>query len=238
MDELLDRLTAAEGDAEEAATSVQTSDREEGAGEEVAVATDVERPTLPAADEGDGGGGGEVAKGAPSIQAEGDLEGSVAETGSSSAPLGKEEEPGLLGQTDQEAGRRVEGDAPASAATVVRPTFMALVGARSFAFSQPRVAVPLAAASGKISVGEEAGGDPGPGASSSFRLMTRGRSIGTGLMRLMSIGLPRLQRQGAASMRRSDSGLEMGGFLWLTDVILLSAAAAARCQYPPDAGSD
>ena len=236
MDELLDRLTAAEGDAEEAATSVQTSDREEGAGEEVAVATDVERPTLPAADEGDGGGGGEVAKGAPSIQAEGDLEGSVAETGSSSAPLGKEEEPGLLGQTDQEAGRRVEGDAPASSATVVRPTSMALVGARSF--SQPRVAVPPAA-SGGISAGEEAGSDLGPGASSSsFRLMTRGRSIGTGLMRLMSIGLPRLQRQGAASMRRSDSGLEMGGFLWLTDVILLSAAAAARCQYPPDAGSD
>ena len=212
MDELLDRLTAADGDAEEEASAAQTSGPEEGAGEEVAVATDVERATLPAADEGDGGGGGEVAKGAPSMQAADDSEGSVAGTGSGSAPPGREE-PGPLGQTDQEAGRRVEGDAPASAATVVRPTFMALVGARSFAFSQPRVAVPLAAASGKISVGEEAGGDPGPGASSSFRLMTRGRSIGTGLMRLMSIGLPRLQRQGAASMIRSDSDLETGGFL-------------------------
>ena len=235
MDELLDRLTAADGDAEEEASAAQTSGPEEGAGEEVAVATDVERPTLPAADEGDGGGGGEVAKGAPSMQAADDSEGSVAGTGSGSAPPGREE-PGPLGQTDQEAGRRVEGDAPASSATVVRPTSMALVGARSF--SQPRVAVPPAA-SGGISAGEEAGSDLGPGASSSsFRLMTRGRSIGTGLMRLMSIGLPRLQRQGAASMRRSDSGLEMGGFLWLTDVILLSAAAAARCQYPPDAGSD
>ena len=213
MDELLDQLQAADGDAEEASTA-QTSGTEEGAGEEVAAAADVERPTLPAVEEeGEGGGGGKVVMGAPIMQAAGEPEAEggpeVSTTGSRSAPPGREE-PSPLGRTEQEAVRQLEGDAPASSATVVRPTSMALVRARSFAFSQPRVAVPLAAASGKISVGEEAGGDPGPGASSSFRLMTRGRSIGTGLMRLMSIGPPRQQRQDAASVRRSDSDLEMG----------------------------